>query len=76
MPSNGDSNLDRLTEAGLIRDDEPLPEPFEHLVAGLTPDEVDILVAVKTRLDGAASSHGLEPSVPGQLPPFTNFMVF
>ena len=75
MPSNGDSNLDRLRDAGLIMD-EPLPEPFESLVNGLTPDEVDILVAVKTRLDGAASSHDLEPSVPGQLPPFTNFMVF
>ena len=75
MPSNGDSNLDRLREAGLIMDG-PLPEPFEHLVAGLTPDEVDILVAVKTRVDGAASAHGLEPAIPGQLPPFTNFFVF
>lgn len=75
MPSNGDSNLDRLRDAGLIMD-EPLPEPFESLVNGLTPDEVDILVAVKTRLDGAASAHGLEPATPGELPPFTSFMVF
>ena len=45
-------------------------------MAGLTPDEVDILVAVKTRLDAAASWHGIEPAIPGQLPPFTTFMVF
>ena len=75
MPSNGDSNLDRLRDAGLIMD-EPLPEPFERLVEGLTPEEVDVLVAVKTRLDGAASWQGLEPSVPGHVPPFTTFMVF
>ena len=75
MPSNGDSNLDRLKDAGLIVQ-EPLPEPFVHLVNGLTPDEVDMLVAMKNRLDGAAAWHGLEPSVPGQLPQFTNFMVF
>ncbi len=76
MPSNGDSNLDRLREAGLIMGDEPLPEPFERLVAGLNRDEVDILVAVKRRLDGAASWQGLEPAIPGELPPFTSFMVF
>jgi hypothetical protein len=75
MASNADSNLDRLRDAGLIIED-PLPEPFEHLVNGLTPDEVSMLVAVKKRLDGAAAWHGLEPSVPGQLPQFTNFMVF
>jgi hypothetical protein len=76
MPSNGDSNLDRLKRAGLIIGDEPLPEPFESVVRGLTPHEVEILEAVKTRLDAAASWHDLEPATPGQLPPFTSFMVF
>jgi hypothetical protein len=75
MPSNGDSNLDRLRDAGLIIN-EPLPEPFQHVVRGLTPDEVDTLVAIKARLDAAASWHGLEPATPGQLAPFTTFMVF
>jgi len=75
MPSNTDSNLNRLRDAGLIME-EPLPEPFEHVVNGLTPQEVDVLVAVKKRLDGAASWHGLEPATPGQVPPFTTFMVF
>ena len=75
MPSNGESNLDRLRDAGLIME-ESLPEPFESFVNGLTPHEVEMLVALKTRLDGAASWHGLERATPGQLPPFTSFMVF
>jgi hypothetical protein len=76
MPSNGDSNLDRLKDAGMIIGDEPLPEPFQHLVRGLTPHEVEMLVAVKNRLDAAGEWHGLEPTAPGELPQFTNFMVF
>jgi hypothetical protein len=75
MPSNGDANLDRLREAGLIMQDS-LPEPFVRLVDGLTPHEVDVLVAVKNRLEAADAWHGLEPTSPGQLPRFTNFMVF
>ena len=39
MPSNGDSNLDRLRDAGLVMQ-EPLPEAFVSFVDGLTPDEV------------------------------------
>ena len=75
MPSNGDSNLDRLTEAGLIMTDS-LPPPFAHLVEGLTPHEVEMLIAIKNRLDAAGEWHGLEPTVPGELPRFTNLMVF
>jgi len=75
MPSNGDSNLDRLRSAGLIIE-ETLPEPFESFVDGLTPHEVEMLVAMKKRLDGAASWHGLEPATPGQLAPFTTYIVF
>ena len=56
MPSNGDSNLDRLRDAGLIMESTIRSRSRSlRLVEGLTPDEVDILVAVKTRLDGAAS---------------------
>ena len=75
MPSNGDSNLDRLRDAGLIMSDD-LPDPFARLVDGLTPHEVEMLVAMKNRLDAAGEWHGLEPTAPGQLPRFTNFMVF
>jgi hypothetical protein len=75
MPSNGDSNLDRLRDAGLIIED-PLPAPFAHFVDGLTSHEVEMIVALKHRLDAAGEWHGLEPTAPGELPRFTNFMVF
>lgn len=75
MPSNGESNLQRLTEAGLIMTDS-LPAPFARLVDGLTAHEVEMLVAMKNRLEAAGEWHGLEPTAPGELPRFTNFMVF
>jgi hypothetical protein len=75
MPSNGDSNLDRLRDAKLIME-ETLPEPFERFVDGLTPHEVEMLVAMKKRLDGAAKWHGLDPPTEGELPPFTTYIVF
>jgi hypothetical protein len=55
---------------------DDLPDPFARLVDGLTPHEVEMLVAMKHRLDAAGEWHGLEPATPGQLPPFTTFMVF
>jgi hypothetical protein len=75
MPSNGDANLQRLKQAGLIMQDS-LPEPFVRLVDGLTPHEVDMLVAMAKRLEAADAWPGLEPTAPGELPRFTNFMVF
>ena len=53
MPSNGDSNLDRLTQAGLIIADE-LPPPFARLVDGLTTHEVEMLVAGRIALTVAS----------------------
>jgi hypothetical protein len=73
MP-DGDGNLAKLQDAGLIVGS--LPEPYAHVVAGLTPHEVDTLVAIKKRLDAADAWHGAEPGKPGALPGFTNFMVF
>ena len=76
MPSDVGSNVDKLRGVGLIRDGQELPEPYEHVVAGLTDHEVDILVAVKKRLDAASEWHGVGVGNPGELPPFTSFMVF
>jgi hypothetical protein len=73
MPS-GESNLDRLQDAGLIVG--TLPEPYAHVVNGLTPNEVDTIVAIKKRLDAADAWHGAEPVEPGELPPFTTCIVF
>ncbi|HET9286409.1 MAG TPA: aroma-sacti cluster domain-containing protein [Gaiella sp.] len=74
MPTNGGSNLDKLTQHGLIRQD--LPEPFARLVDGLTRHEVETLVAMKKRLDAAGAWHGLGEGTTGELPPWTTFMVF
>jgi hypothetical protein len=74
MPTNGGSNVDRLTQAGLIVQDH-LPEPYDHVVAGLTDHEVDILVAVKNRLVAADAWHG-QPGPQVELPRFTSFIIF
>jgi hypothetical protein len=56
------TNEDRLREAGVInRDVTDLQEPFKALVEGLTPHEVDVLVAVRRRLDEADRTVLLEP---------------
>ena len=43
----------RLRDAGLIKKDVTLPPAYDALIEGLTPDEVDVLIAVRTRLDEA-----------------------
>jgi hypothetical protein len=74
MPTNGGSNLDKLTQHGLILQD--LPEPFARLVDGMTRHEVETLVAMKKRLDAAGAWHGIGQGTPGEVPPWTTFMVF
>jgi hypothetical protein len=57
MP-NGSENEERLRAAGVIYTE--LPPEYAEVVANLSRDEVDVLMAVKTRLDAAAdSSDGL-----------------
>ena len=43
----------RLRAAGLIKRNVTLPPEYDALIEGLTPDEVDVLIAVRTRLDEA-----------------------
>jgi hypothetical protein len=47
----------RLRDAGVIITDE-LPEEYAAVVEGLTPDELEVIVAVKTRLDEAGRVSG------------------
>ena len=75
MPTNGGSNLDKLTQHGLILQQD-LPDPFARLVDGMTEHEVETLVAMKKRLDAAGAWHGVGQGSPGELPPWTTFMVF
>ena len=55
MPSDpaDNDNEQRLRDAGVIVENVALPEPYEAFVEGLTPCEVDVLVALKRRLDEA-----------------------
>jgi hypothetical protein len=80
-----DGKVDRLREAGLIMTSGELPREYQAVVDGLTDDELDIIVAVKRRLDEAdTSSQAAPPSaevplgdeVRGGMPPFTSYMVF
>ena len=54
MPSDPEENENetRLRAAGVIKD-VALPDAYAALVEGLTPAEVDVLVAVRRRLDEA-----------------------
>lgn len=48
----GDGNLARLQEERMVAEGD-LPDELKEVIAGLTSDEVDIIVAVKRRLDAA-----------------------
>jgi hypothetical protein len=57
MAMQQDDNLQRLQDANVVVGDD-LPEEYKAVVDGLTPDEVDVLVGVKKRLDEAARTSG------------------
>jgi len=75
MPSNGGDNEQKLRAADIIFEDE-LPEPYRFAVEGLTKHEVNMLIAIKKRLDGAAAWHETPPVAQEGLPPWTTFMIF
>lgn len=71
MPG-GNDNEQKLRDEGIIVADE-LPLPYQRLVASLTKQEVQRLIAMKRRLDAAEEWHkSLDPSE-GM---FTTFMIF
>ena len=47
-------NIGRLRRSGLLPNDAALPTAYQEIVANLSPDELDTLLAIKARLDGAA----------------------
>jgi hypothetical protein len=53
-------NEQRLRDAGVIRQVD-LERPYEALVEGLTPDEVDVLIAVRKRIEEADRVFGWDP---------------
>jgi hypothetical protein len=57
MESEQGDNLQRLQDANVVVGDD-LPQEYKAVVDGLTPDEVDVLVAVKKRLEEAEQVSG------------------
>jgi hypothetical protein len=69
------NNYQRLLDAGVIIGDERLPPAYAAVVEGLTPDEVDVIVAVTQRLkeaDRVEETSDFDEHHPG----FTTFMSF
>ena len=66
-------NEQRLRAAGVILTDDPLEPEFQAVVEGLTPDEVDVMIAVKRRLDEADRSFGWDPASGDPLPSSVRF---
>lgn len=71
MPTNVGSNLDRLVDAGVVTSHD-IPMPHARVVDGLTADEVDMLIAVKKRLEAADEWHGADPIGPDKRPFYTS----
>jgi hypothetical protein len=75
MPSSGHSNLERLVGAGVLTTDD-LPTPHLRVVEGLTDNEVDVLIAVRRRLEAADEWHGVAPPGDDEQPHFSIFMPY
>jgi hypothetical protein len=54
-------NEQRLRKAGVIKKNVRLQRPYRAVIEGLTPDEVDVIIAVYARLDEAERVTGLGP---------------
>jgi len=51
-------NLERLTEAGVIVDEKKLSDAERKVLQELEPDEVDMLVRMRKKLDDAIAEAG------------------
>ena len=70
-----ESNYERLRDAGVIIVDEKLPPAYAAVVEGLTPDEVEVIIAVTKRLKEADRVEDT-PAFDKDHPGFTTFMSF
>jgi hypothetical protein len=60
-------NEQRLRKAGVIKKGVRLEKPYKAVIEGLTPDEVDVILAVYTRLDEAQRVTGLDNGPPDDM---------
>ena len=58
MDPQRQENHERLRDVGVITSDE-LPEHYHDVIDALTPDELEMLVSIKKRLDGAEEASGI-----------------
>ena len=54
--NNGDDNMRRLIDAGVIPG--PIPPPYDRVINDLSEDEVDALISIKAKLDEANQDFG------------------
>jgi hypothetical protein len=59
MPSDSDKQQ-RLRDEGVILEGAELPQEYAAVIEGLTPSEVEVIVAVKKRFDEAGRVSGHE----------------
>ena len=67
----------RLRDAGVIWCPEgDLNDHYKDVVKGLTPHEVDVLIALRKRLEVAAIVHGTPTASLNEQPEFVSCMMF
>jgi hypothetical protein len=62
MPSDVDAKIERLRDAGLIIAPGDVPPEYSTVVDSLSPDELEILISVRKRLEEASRTSGVDES--------------
>jgi hypothetical protein len=71
---SGRDTLQKFIDAGVVVGD--LPRPHAAVVEGLTKNEVDVILAVKRRLEAADEWAGAEPPTSGEPPLWVSLIRF
>jgi hypothetical protein len=69
-------NEQRLRDEGMILTEGPLEGAHADAVEGLTPDELDVLIAVNKRLEAADVQSGHDAPIAGQPAPYMALIRF
>jgi hypothetical protein len=74
MGTEGNDNLQRLIDAGVVLGD--LPRPHATVVEGMTEQEIDVIIAVKSRFEAADEWAGAEMMAPAEVPHWVSLIRF
>lgn len=69
------TNLEVLKEKGCIPKDAELSEAEKAVVEGMSPEEVQVLVDIRQRLDEETAKRGTTAIASGEVAPSTNIIV-